>query len=97
MSKRNLLIQVTDIGFYPRGEIWYRAHVFVADSAAGTYGPQTEHGGWDRGITGRLHPLEVKYNFSLPGRLIIDVEEAVRTAVEKAWRDLKTFNEVHPG
>jgi hypothetical protein len=39
----------------------------------------------------------VKYNFSLPGRLIIDVEEAVRTAVEKAWRDLKTFNEVHPG
>ena len=94
MSERNVLIQVTNNGFYARGtETWWHAHVSCNDAAAGTV-PDPEVGGWDRNLAGRLHPLEIIHVYPLPERLILDVEETIRVRVTRAWEDfLESFNQ----
>lgn len=96
MNKRNVIIEVTDVAFYANfgTEIWYRCHVFVTDAAPGTT-PQSEIGGWDRTLKGRLHPtIEFNHKFPLPGRFILDVERTVKVRVAKAWEHfLKSFNQ----
>jgi hypothetical protein len=96
-KKRNLLIRVDDVAFFAanNNDVWYMCHVYVADSAPDAYEPQVEVGGWDRDLTGRLHPLEVWFEYPLPERFHIDAEKAVRREIAKAYEAL--LKALNPG